>query len=225
MQMLENRRWAITRFGPSLIAVCAVGLLSLTTPQGSWAQGAGERVEMSVEPEFPLYTSVLGPLTRGITTESAAAQAYFTQGLQMMYAFTLPAGVASFEEAQRQDPECAMCYFGEAWARGPYLNGEMQASNAPEAFEAIQRALDLSEESATPVERALIEAMSLRYTEEEDEDLRPPAGFSVRAGDGGALPGLPRRFGRRNLLCGVSDAPGSETGTVSARRSCGSGLP
>ena len=173
MQILETRGVAVVRYGAHMVLACTFALLGLVPPQASLAQGAGEGVEMSVEPEFPLYQSVLGPITRDISTDSPAAQAYFTQGLQMMYAFTLPAGVASFEESQRQDPSCAMCYFGEAWARGPYLNGEMQAVNAPEAFEAIQTALDLSEEDATPVERALIEAMSLRYMEEEDEDLRP----------------------------------------------------
>ncbi len=146
--------------------------LATLAPGALGAQQEGP--EMSAEPQFPLYHSVLGPLDREITTDSPSAQAYYRQGMQMMYAFTLPAGVASFEEAQRQDPSCAMCYFGEAWARGPFLNGRMQAQNAPEAFEAIQRALDLAEaEGATPVERALIEAMSLRYTEEEDEARRP----------------------------------------------------
>jgi tetratricopeptide (TPR) repeat protein len=128
---------------------------------------------MPVESEFPLYNAVLGPMDRKITTDSPSAQAYFKQGIQMKYAFTLPASVASFEEAQRQDPNCAMCYFGEAWARGPFLNGAMQPANAPEAFEAIQRAVALSAEGATPVEAALIEAMSLRYTEEEDAARRP----------------------------------------------------
>lgn len=150
----------------------AVSLLAaaILAPAALWAQ---EGPEMTVEPQFPLYHSVLGPLDWPITTDSPAAQAYFQQGMQMMYAFTLPAALASFEEAQRQDPDCAMCYYGEAWARGPYLNGRMQAQNAPEAFEAIQRAIDLSESAASPVERALIEAMSLRYTEEEDEARRP----------------------------------------------------
>ena len=146
--------------------------LATLAPAAIGAQQEGP--EMSAEPQFPLYQSVLGPLDREITTDSPSAQAYYRQGMQMMYAFTLPAAVASFEEAQRQDPSCAMCYFGEAWSRGPFLNGRMQAQNAPEAFEAIQRALDLAEaEGATPVERALIEAMSLRYTEEEDEARRP----------------------------------------------------
>ena len=162
----------IVEIAPFRRWIAFISALAAALPAVLAAQQEGP--ELSVEPQFPLYHAVLGPLDREITTDSPAAQAYYRQGMQLMYAFTLPAALASFEEAQRQDPECAMCYFGEAWARGPFLNGRMQAQNAPEAFEAIQRALDLAEETgATPVERALIEAMSLRYTEEEDEARRP----------------------------------------------------
>ena len=126
MQMSETLREGAARFSAHLMPALALGLMGLVAPAASWAQqGAQEGTEMSVEPEFPLYQAVLGPLTRGITTDSPGAQAYYKQGLQMKYAFTLPAAVASFVEAQRQDPECAMCYFGEAWARGPFLNGGM----------------------------------------------------------------------------------------------------
>ena len=173
MQMFDTPRKRQARFGAHVAVLVALAWTGLAVPAALLAQGAQEGPVMSVDPQFPLYQTVLGPLAREITTDSPAAQAYFVQGLQMMFAFTLPAALASFEEAQRQDPDCAMCYFGEAWARGPYLNGGMQARNAPEAFEAIQRALDLSEDEAAPAERALIEAMSLRYTEEEDEDRRP----------------------------------------------------
>ena len=174
MQMLETPERGVGLFRIHSIPVYALTAMCLLAPSTSWAQqGAEEGPEMSVQPEFPLYPAVLGPLTRPITTTSPAAQAYFDQGLQMIYAFTLTSAVPSFEEAQRQDPDCAMCYFGEAWARGPYLNGGMRASFAAQAFEAIQKAVDLAEESATPVERALIDAMALRYTEEEDADRRP----------------------------------------------------
>jgi tetratricopeptide (TPR) repeat protein len=158
-----------------VLHLAAIALVGLISPLTSFAQQTGgeERPEMSVAPEFPLYETVLGPWARTVTTDVPAAQAYFDQGLQMIYAFTLPAAVASFQEAERQDPSCAMCYFGEAWARGPYLNGGMQTSSAPLAFAAIQKAVDLAEESATPVERGMINAMALRYTEEEDASRRP----------------------------------------------------
>ena len=36
--------------------------------------------------------------------------------MQMVYAFTMAVAIRSFEEAQRQEPDCAMCYWGEAQA-------------------------------------------------------------------------------------------------------------
>ena len=174
MQMLETPRCRVGRFGVHLFSVYAFVLLGLVAPSTSWAQqSAEEGSETSGEPEVALLTAVTGPFTRDITTAYPSAQAYFNQGLQMMYAFTIPNAVESFEEAQRQDPDCAMCYYGEAWARGPFLNGRMRPSNAPLAYEAIQTAIVLAEESGTPSERALINAMALRYTEEEDADRRP----------------------------------------------------
>ncbi|HAD75381.1 MAG TPA: hypothetical protein DCG16_06330, partial [Gemmatimonadetes bacterium] len=170
MQMFKTARRVVGRFGRHMLPVCALVFLGLVAPSASWAQQTQEAAE---EPEVALLTAVTGPLSRDITTAYPNAQAYFDQGLQMMYAFTIDKGLDSFVEAQRLDPDCAMCYFGEAWARGPFLNGRMRPSNAPLAFEAIQKAIVLAEESATPVERALINAMALRYTEEEDADSRP----------------------------------------------------
>ncbi|HSA56084.1 MAG TPA: hypothetical protein VLE53_10285 [Gemmatimonadaceae bacterium] len=49
----------------------------------------------------------------------------------------------SFREAQKRDPDCAMCHPDEAWAWGPYRNGQMGSEIAPRAYAAIQRALAL----------------------------------------------------------------------------------
>lgn len=133
-----------------------------------------ESIEMAVAPEMPLLTAVLGPYTRPITTTTPAAQAYFDQGLQMLYAFTHSTAIRSFVEAQRQDPDCAMCYWGEALARGPFLNGGMSGPNAGPAYAAAMEAVRLAGEmELTAVERGLIDAMSVRYAEQHDPDTRP----------------------------------------------------
>ena len=130
---------------------------------------------MNVAPEMPLLTAVLGPFTRPITTGSPAAQAYFDQGMQMVYAFTYPTAIRSFQEAHRQDPSCVMCYWGEALARGPFLNSGLNVTNAGPAFEAAMEAQRLASEPGsgiTPVEQALVDAMALRYVEEHDPATR-----------------------------------------------------
>src|SRR5688500_16721605 len=90
---------------------------------------------------MPLYSVGLGPYTRRITTSSKEAQAFFDQGVQLLYSFTPGDAARSFREAQKRDPGCAMCHFGEAWSWGPYLNGPMSPSAAPRAHAAIQRAM------------------------------------------------------------------------------------
>ncbi|HKJ02552.1 MAG TPA: hypothetical protein VJ997_08860 [Longimicrobiales bacterium] len=121
---------------------------------------------------MPLATAALGPFSRPITTSASEAQAYFDQGIQLLYSFTPPDAARSFREAERRDAACAMCWFGEAWAWGPYLNGGMGAADAPRAYDAIHKALDLADGNTTPVERALIQAMAVRYEPEHDADRR-----------------------------------------------------
>ena len=113
----------------------------------------------------PLYTDALGTFTWPVTGASVEAQAYFDQGVKLMYAFAPPQALRSFQEARRRDPECAMCWWGEAWALGPYFNGGMRAEDAPAAFAAARRARELAEARGTPVERALAQAMAARYAE------------------------------------------------------------
>ncbi len=119
---------------------------------------------------MPLYTAALGPFTRPISSSNEEAQAYFDQGFQMMYAFTKEDAARSFREAQKRDPNCAICYWGEAWAWGSYLNGPMREHEAPHAYAAIQKAAKLARRHASAQERAFIEAMLVRYVEDYDPD-------------------------------------------------------
>ena len=121
---------------------------------------------------FPLYSEALGPFTRAISTPDANAQDYFNQGFQMMYAFAKMEAARSFREAWKLDPNCAICYWGEAWAWGSYLNGQIREEDAPPAYAAIQKALALASDHATPAEQAFINAMSVRYVEDYEPDKR-----------------------------------------------------
>ena len=109
-----------------------------------------------------IYRSGLGTFTRPMSSANKEAQAYFDQGFQMMYAFAKPEAVRSFREAWKRDPDCAICYWGEAWAWGSYLNAPMNAEEAPHAYAAAQKALSLRDKAA-PKERAMIDAMAVRY--------------------------------------------------------------
>lgn len=109
----------------------------------------------------PLYEG-LGSLSLAVTTRSAEAQAYFDQGLRLAWAFNHAEARRSFREAQRLDPDCALCYWGEAWVLGPNINDAMAAEMAGPAHVAVTRARALLG-SVTPKEQALIQALSRRY--------------------------------------------------------------
>ena len=111
-----------------------------------------------------LYKAGLGTFTKPMSSTNKEAQVFFDQGFQMMYAFAKPEAVRSFRESWKRDPDCAICYWGEAWAWGSYLNAPMNEEESPNAYAAIQKAATL-ESHATPKERALIESMKVRYVE------------------------------------------------------------
>ena len=120
--------------------------------------------------ETPLYGD-LGPYGRPIVTSSDRAQAYFDEGLLFMYAFGTSIAEASFRAAQAEDPRCAACYWGEAWALAPYLNGGMPPGDERRAHAAIQKAKEHADH-ASEVERALIEAFDVRFEAEPVRDRR-----------------------------------------------------
>ena len=119
--------------------------------------------ELLAQP-IPIYKVGLGSFSRKISSRSAEAQAYFDQGFQLMYAFAKYDAIRSFREAEKRDPECGICYWGEAWAWGTNMNQVITPAEAPSAHAAVQKALALKAK-ASPSERALIEALAHRYVE------------------------------------------------------------
>jgi tetratricopeptide (TPR) repeat protein len=109
----------------------------------------------------PLYDN-LGGHHYEITTAAPRAQAYFDQGLRLYYGFNHAEAVRSFREAQRLDPNCAMCWWGEALAWGPNINLPMDSAGGVAAYAAVQGAI-ARQEHANERERALIEALAVRY--------------------------------------------------------------
>ena len=136
--------------------------------------GVGQHYEHPLPADFNepirLYTTGLGTFTRPISSSNAEAQSYFNQGFQLMYGFAKVEAGRSFREAQKRDPECAICYWGEAWAWGPYVNGRMTVAHAERASAAIQKAVALADRHASAREQALIRAMSVRYVPAGSKD-------------------------------------------------------
>lgn len=116
----------------------------------------------------PLYDN-LGTYTYPITTGSELAQRYFDQGLRLTYAFNHAEALRAFQAAQRLDPDCAMCYWGEAFGLGPNINAPMEDAAHNPAVVAITKA-QLRAHHAAPHEQALINALAARYTDKPDVD-------------------------------------------------------
>src|ERR1700736_5134693 len=116
----------------------------------------------------PLWDG-LGPVGYKITTSSAQAQAYFDQGLRLTFAFNHGEAQRAFRKAQKLDPDCAMCLWGEALVLGPNINLPMQDDAVAPAFAAIEKARTLAGK-ASPREQALIAALTARYGKETKAD-------------------------------------------------------
>jgi tetratricopeptide (TPR) repeat protein len=122
--------------------------------------------------EEPLFDG-LGSYSRKITTDSPKAQRYFNQGLAFLHGFNHGAAIRSFQEAARLDPECAMAHWGIALANGPHINYPLVP---PPAAELAWKELELArkyEAKASPVERALIDALAKRYANPQPQDRVP----------------------------------------------------
>lgn len=111
----------------------------------------------------------MGDVHHPITTDDSMAQRYFDQGLVLAWGFNHAEAARSFREAARRDPECAMCYWGEALVLGPNINAAMPDEHGPKAYAALQQAQKHAP-SATEREQAYIEALSSRYAEDPPDD-------------------------------------------------------
>jgi tetratricopeptide (TPR) repeat protein len=163
-----------------VFSVALFGCAGHTAEEPSHEHGGGDRDHAHTKaprrevPEgagAPLFND-LGDHHREVTTSSELAQRYFDQGLVLGYGFNHAEAHRAYKEASRQDPTCAMCAWGEAYVLGPNINKPMDAADVPTAWQAVQRALG-NAESASPVERELIEALAMRYAEAPVEDRAP----------------------------------------------------
>ncbi|MEO0475639.1 MAG: tetratricopeptide repeat protein [Planctomycetota bacterium] len=114
-----------------------------------------------------------GNYQRPIQTGSKDAQAFFNQGMQLLYGFNHDEAIRSFEKAAKLDPTSPMPHWGIAYANGININDpamtEERSTNARAAADEAMKRID----NATPVEAALIRAVDQRYKLPIPEDRKP----------------------------------------------------
>jgi tetratricopeptide (TPR) repeat protein len=115
------------------------------------------------------YPYDLGTYHKPVTTTSDAARKWFDRGLIWTYGFNHEEAIKCFERAIVEDSDCALAFWGLAYASGPNYNKPWEFFDEDDFLATVKKADDAAREarlrgnSASPLEKALIEALQLRY--------------------------------------------------------------
>src|ERR1700720_2969143 len=120
------------------------------------------------KPGAPMFKG-LGDHHHRISAGNPQIQAYFDQGVNLLFGFNHAEAIRSFREAARLDPDCAMCWWGVAEALGPNINLPMPPDAVAPAWQALLRAQALGPK-ASPREQAWIAALATRYSQDPKAD-------------------------------------------------------
>ena len=147
------------------------GLLILITILSSGSHSQEVNYPESFREPISLFGDALGDFDFPISSGVESAQSFFNQGFQLMYAFAKEDAARSFQASRLADPECAICWWGEAWAWGSYLNGAMTTAQAPRAYFALQQAVQRID-LASQKEADMIRALKVRYIDDFNPETR-----------------------------------------------------
>jgi tetratricopeptide (TPR) repeat protein len=98
-----------------------------------------------------------------VVTASPAAQAYFSNGMELAAAFAHKASIKAMEEAVRLDPACAMCHWGLAYTSGPTINYGTEKAERAGLFKLLTAAMQLAKTTESQRNRDLIAVFHKRY--------------------------------------------------------------
>lgn len=141
-----------------LAAACALALAVACAHEATAPAAKPSPVAAPVTPRLDGFSAHAHP----ITTASPEAQAYFDQGLRLLYAFNYDEATLAFEECVRRDSGAAMCFWGIGFAAGPNYNSPVDPEREQRAYRAIQRAKDAAP-GVSEAERGYVEALAVRH--------------------------------------------------------------
>ena len=102
-------------------------------------------------------------------TVNDAARPYFEQAIGLIDGFNHFEAIRALRAAQALDPDCTLCFWAESYALGPNINDAMDPANNARALESLRMAREKAS-GAGEVERALIDALQARYSDDPDAD-------------------------------------------------------
>src|SRR5438552_18643422 len=112
----------------------------------------------------------LGEVHHPVSTKNREAQRFFDQGLKLVYGFNHDEARRSFQRAVELDPKLAMAHWGVALTLRPNYNLPGDPERARAGYDAVQRGVALQENASDP-ERAYINALTVRYSNDPNADL------------------------------------------------------
>jgi tetratricopeptide (TPR) repeat protein len=118
-----------------------------------------------------LSLTAIGRQHHPIQTKSAEAQAFFDQGITLLYGFNHEEAARAFRRAGELDPASAMPLWGIALVVGPNYNLDVDGEREKTAFETVQKAQKLAEQ-ASQVEKDYVAALAVRYSGEANPDYK-----------------------------------------------------
>jgi tetratricopeptide (TPR) repeat protein len=123
----------------------------------------------AIEPYYDL-----GTYHRPVGSPEPEAQVWFDRGMVWAYAFNHEEAVHCFERALALDPELAIARWGIAYAVGPNYNKAWEAFDPVDLATSLDRArAELARAGtarASAVERALIDALAVRFPTDDPQD-------------------------------------------------------
>jgi len=152
-----------------------------------------------------LAPDTLATVAYKVSTTSEEAQDWFNRGLAYTFGFNHAAAIEAFKRAQAADRNCAMCYWGEAFALGPNINAPM----VDEAYGPAMAAVHQAQRRATNIgeaERALIMAIGSRYEAQPLEDRS-----SLDAAFADAMEEVAQRFPDDDLVAVIAAEANMDT--------------
>jgi tetratricopeptide (TPR) repeat protein len=112
----------------------------------------------------------LGEVHHPVSTKNSQAQQFFDQGLKLVFGFNHDEARRSFQRAAELDPKLAMAWWGVALTLGPNYNLPVDPEREKAGYDAAQRAIALKS-NASEAERAYIDAVAVRYSNDPKADL------------------------------------------------------
>ncbi|NRP72674.1 hypothetical protein ILFOPFJJ_03573 [Ensifer psoraleae] len=136
--------------------------------------------------QVPLWANLTGHRSSA-STANEGAQAYIDQAMMLSFGFNHAEAARSFRQAQKLDPSCSICFWGEALVLGPNINAPMDPDANAAAMAAVAQATALAP-NASPREQALIAALAHRYAPDTERTVLDQAYADAMAEVAGKFP-------------------------------------